>query len=414
LHQFRQDVFATSMTHYLAPEKEFFTTSRFPKEVTSDGLEIVPAFRFVYTPLAGYKKTRVYAAFDVFSNSIFRGFKSEYHVISEVTVDILAGQIPLTFFQFFLGEQPGIPSQEFLEENHIVDKSPVPIKSGIVEAQLDVVAMAADALNIPNIPANKILMWRDIRAKLGLPVLDEPIPEGIYLIVEGSFVRALFIQGNVQQLTFSISSDSLPHIQEIRLDLKSGSYLLRYKPKEKYFQSWNPAIPADAVFGEKIMVNGNILSVQQEGEAAFSGYANVLLLVSGRTMISSDLRTEAYHLNVGEIQLTSLTLATGLEQLWGMDAGIKDPALFVDSTKPIQVEATLICDGRFINNSDSLKLSGSLYCESIENNGHIEITHAQSRAFNTDTQSVPAYLRTADFKFVSQFLIEFIQEVYND
>lgn len=277
---------------------------------------------------------------------------------------------------------------------------------------MDVVAMVAEALNIP---VNEILMWRDIRAKLGLPLLDEPIPQGIYMIVEGNFVRALFIQGDVEQLTFSIATSSEPAIQEIRLLMAAQSYLLRYKPKEKYMESWDPGISREAVFGEKIIVNGNILSVLQQGDAAFSAYANILLLVSGRTVLSSGLRTQAYHLNVGEIQLTSLTLATGLEQLYGMEGGLKDPALLIDSTGEIEVEASIICNGTAINNSNQLKLTGSLYCQNLENNGNMEIIHAQSGALDGENAgSGPAYLRTWDYKFVSQFLIEFIQEVYND
>ncbi len=415
LHHFRNNVFAAQMQNYQAPESQFFNASRFPPQVTSDNLQIVPAFRYFDTLLSGYKKTRVYATFDVFSTSTFRGHQSHYQVKSEVTIDILSGQIPITFFPLFLATQPGIPSQDFLEENHIVDNSAAPIEPGNIEAQVDVVSMAAEALNIPTNPNNKILMWRDIRAKLGLPLLDEPIPQGIYLIVEGTFVRAVFIQGDVEQLTFTISSSSVPHIQEIRFVIKSQTYLLRYKPKEKYFVCWNPIIARDAVFGEKIMVNGAIQSVIQEGDAAFSGYANIMLLVSGRTIISSDLRTEAYHLNVGEIKLTSLTLATGLEQLWGMEAGLHDPALEVNSAEEIDVEASVICAGKFTNNSPQLNLSGSLYCETIENNGEIKITHAESRATSIDsTLNRPAYLRTVDYKFVTQFLIEFIEEVYND
>lgn len=127
LHRFREDIFATDMSKYQVPERDFFNSTCFPKEVTSDKLEIIPVFRSVTTPLVGYKRTRVYVVFDVFSNSTFRGLQSSYQVKSQVLVDILDGQIPLTFFPLFLGEKPGIPSQEYLEENDIVDHSVNPI-----------------------------------------------------------------------------------------------------------------------------------------------------------------------------------------------------------------------------------------------------------------------------------------------
>lgn len=410
LHEFREELFANSMQDYLVPEKEFFTTTHFPKRTTPTKIEITPSFRFISTPLSGYKVTRVYSNFDVLSRGRYRALPSVHQLKSEVFVDILSGQIPLSFIPFFLGEKPGIPASNFMEVNRIIDKSDVPSFPSQIAAQTDVVAMAADALNIP---PNKILMWRDIRAKIGLPIIDDPIPPGLYFIVESPFVRALFIQGNVEQLTFSISGSSLPYIQEIRLVINAQPYQLRYKPKEKYFSCWDNRIPSTAIFGEKIMVNGNILSMQQQGDAAFAAYANILLLVSGRTMITSDLRTQAYHLNVGEIQLTSLTLATGLEQLYGMEAGIQEPALVVDTVNKTNIEATVFCDGTFINNSQTLQLSGSLYCQRLENTGLIELQHIHSGA-QPLTPNAPVFLRTMDLKIVSQFLVNYIQEVYNE
>ncbi len=108
LHHFHQKVFGADIRDFVQPETEFFNMSYFPDTtgVNDNRIRISNSFTYRTFPKEGYDKIRVTDVIDVSSTEHNHGVKSE------VFVDMVCGQIPLTFFPFFLNsadDTPGIP-----------------------------------------------------------------------------------------------------------------------------------------------------------------------------------------------------------------------------------------------------------------------------------------------------------------
>ncbi|UCH92522.1 MAG: hypothetical protein JSV88_19810 [Candidatus Aminicenantes bacterium] len=397
LHHFREKIFAENIRDFNQPEEEYFNTTYFPDSTTVNNEHLIThSFDYFEVPKIGYKKTRVTVTIDV-SSTLYN-----YALNSEVFIDILSGRVPLTVFPFFMnigsGGQAPVDANTFLKEKNIINKSNKNVVVGDVEVDLDISHFLVDALKI----TGTNMSWREIREKFGFPLSDEPIPEGIHLLVEEGAVQSVFIQGNVDRMIFSTQDN----IQRIRLIKNSVPYELFYKPKETYFQCWDYSIDENILFMEKIIVNGSVWSIQQEGEAAFNQLSDITLLVFGKAVIRSNLETGFDQFSLKESKFSNLKLACGKEYLF--DQGNTEPGVVVDTMAnqdKTELRVSVIVDGKFTNNSSKLNLSGSLYCKDLENNGVMEINHVNSNTAENN------YFSTVDFKYIDQFLIHFIEEV---
>jgi len=402
LHYFREKIFNVRIQDFNQPETDYFNGTHFPDKVTTGTHLITPSFESIEFPKQDYTKTKVFTAMDVSSYLN----KNNYRLYAEVTVDILSGKIPLSVFPFFLNKNVDVPVETFLKENNIINKSRKNVIVGDVETELDVSRFLLDSLKI----SGTVLGWREIREKVGLELSDEPIAEGIYLILDEGIVATIFIQGDIERVIFSI--DSQDHMQKIRLIKETEPYEIQYKPGQDYFTCWNPLIETETMFAEKIIVNGSVWSIEQEGGAAFVASAGIVLFVSGKAVIHSNLETETGddHFNLREIKLTTLTLTCGKEKLFEQSSGVESE-IIVDTEGKTNLHTSMITSGKFTNKRAELKLSGSLYCKDLENNGTVEITHVNAAKTTGIDEN---YFRTVDFKYINQFLITVIEEVSHE
>lgn len=402
LHHLREKVFNENIRDFNQPEQDYFNTTYFPDIITDNKHQIIHSFDYFEIAKAYYTKTRIMVNIDASSTT------NSYCLNSEVFIDILSGKIPLTIFPFFMNrgtQNPNpVDTETFLRENNVINKSDKKVVIDDIEADVDMHEFLIDALKITGIN----LSWREIREKFGFPPSDEPIPPGIYFLVEDGALESIFIQGDIERMIFSAQDQ----LQKIRLIKNTVPYELYYKPKESYFECWDYSVTGDMVFKEKIIVNGSVWSIEQEDDGAFAELSDITLLVTNKAVIRSNLETAEPYLSLRQSKLSNLKLVCGKEHLEHLfDWGVTESGVVidkVDKTGSTNIQASVIVDGKFTNKDPGLKLTGSLYCKDLENTGTIEINHIDAEVPQEN------YFSTMDFKYINQFLIHFIEEVYYD
>jgi len=399
LHNFREKIFNERVQDFQSPDSDFFNSENFPDTTIKNDYFVSHHFKYIYIPQNNYTKTRITVGLDFSTAS---PETNNYCISSEVFIDIFQGQIPLTAIPFFMNNEISYPSgtagtTAFLKNNNIENKSKKNAVAEKIDVELGHAEFLLDALKI----GGEVIGWREIREKFGLPPSDLPISNGIHLITEDNNIESIFIQGNIERMVFSTSNQ----LQKIRFIQNAVPYELSYKPDEKYFKCWDASISLETLFKEKIIVNGTIWSLEQEGNGAFLPQSNLSLLVTGKTVISSSLETIPDQLDFNEKLFSNLTLTCGKEHLEQLASSESiDPGIIVENIEKLKLQISMITEGKFINKSEELKLSGSLYCEDFENHGLMEI---YPPPMVTDPGN---YYHTIDYKYVNQFLIHFLEE----
>lgn len=396
LHSFREKVLSQDLRPFVNPVVDYFNKDYFPDTTVGVGggsvgsgsnMIIKNSFTNLAFPKEFYTKTRIIDRINVSSS------KNNYSINAEVFIDMVSGQIPLTFFPFFLdkpGEVPG--NVETLEGG-----SPVTALNG-VEVEFNVSEFLVNCLEVKG----TALTWAAMREKFGFEVSDDPIPEGIHLLVEDNQVKCIFIQGDVERLVFSTADN----IQKILVSIGGVAHEYHYKPKENYFINLDNLTLEPWLFKERLVVNGNIWNLEQVGDAAFAEAAHITLFASGTVVIRSDLVTKTKNLDLQKIMSTSLTLVCASGTLFDredLEPGIK--IVPKDGEDDICIEASMLTDGKLTNESPKLELSGSIYCKDLENQGIIEVRHVDSGS------DWGTFFRSMDFKYIYHFHINFIEEI---
>jgi hypothetical protein len=410
LHHFRERIFRERIQDFNQPEIEFFNDTYFPDQSTHNRNVIAISFSFVEFLKTGYKKTRVTADFHAHAQVNASSYPPPhpYHLKAEATIDILSGKIPLTFFPLLVKKNIEIPTETFLKENQIINKSRKNLVVDNIETELNFSGFLLDALKI----TGTVMNWRAIREQLGLESSDDPISEGPYLVIENGVVESVVIQGDVEQMVFFTDSQNL--LQKIRIIQNSIPYEIHYRPGENYFTCWNHLIEEDVCFRERILVNGDVCSIVQEGDAAFLENSDIQLFVSGKIIIRSKLerKIDVQHLDFKNMKRTNLTATAGKGQLFNGGSAQSEIIVDTGTTGKTELQVSMITSGKFTNKNPGaeLDLSGSLYCTDLENHGIIEINHLQSSLAKNGSN----YFSTVDFKIIDQFLLYFIEEVSDE
>ncbi len=388
LHHFREKILKKNLRDFHQPEIDYFNNEYFPNIKSSNDNNIIINNSFTHRTIQKeyYKKIRVTDTIDLSSE------KNNYGIKSGVFIDILSGEIPLTFFPFFLDKTIDVPGDTFMKQNNVINRS----SKNMVVDDMEIECNSSEYLSGTLDIKGKALSWAAMREKFGFEVSDEPIPEGIHLLKEDDVLKCIFIQGDVEQLIFSTEES----IQNILVVKKGFPYGYHYKPGENYFVYWNNE-NEELLFKEKIVVNGNILSLEQEGSAAFTEEANITLFCSGNVTIRSSLETQ--NLNLKETKSTNFTMVCSGEKLFNSEE--LKPGITVDTEDDTVIQASIITDGKLTNKSPKLEVQGSIFCKDLQNEGVIEVTHLNS---GTDCGN---YFRTLDFKYINRFYVHAIEEV---
>ncbi len=387
LHNFREKIFQENLQNFQNPEIDYFNNTNFPDSKYNNIL-IKNSFNYISIPKEYYEKIRVT------NNLVASSGKNNYCLSSNTIIKLLSGEIPLILMPFFINKEVDIPKDVFMQKNNIISKNGENLIVNNIETEFNVSGFLLDSMKI----SGDVLSWRNIREKFGFEVSDEPIKDGIYILLEDDIVESIFIQGDVERVIFSIQDN----IQIIRIIKGGNSYEMRYIPNDTYFICWDNTIDNQSVFKEKIIINGNILSVEQEDKTAFVEDSNIKLFSSGTIRIRTSLETKNF--DSKKIKLTNLTLISSFNVLFN-PANSKSN-IIVDAQDETKIQASIIVSGKFTNRNQDLKLSGSLFAKDLENKGCIEIEQSNSK-FDSGN-----YFRTKDFKYLKEFLIDSIEEIY--
>jgi hypothetical protein len=393
LHALREKIFSQDLRAFPDPAADYFNKDYFPDTTvgagagSGDNIVIKNSFTNLVFPREFYTKTRIIDRINVSSN------KNNYSINAEVFIDMASGQIPLTFFPFF----PGAPGEIPGNVENLDGGSPVMALNG-VEVEFNVSDFLLNCLEVQG----TALTWAAMREKFGFEVSDAPIPEGIHLLVGDSQVKCIFIQGDVERLVFS----TMDNIQKILVSKGGVAHEYHYKPGENYFIDRDNLTEEPWLFKERLVVNGNIWSLEQEGDAAFAEAAHITLFASGTVVIRSDLVTTTKNLNLQKIMSTSLTLVCASGTLF--DREDLKPGVRVEPPEgknETSIEASILTDGKLTNDSPKLEISGSIYSKELENQGIIQYRHVGAGS------DWGAFFRTLDFKYIFHFHINAVEEI---
>ena len=244
----------------------------------------------------------------------------------DASLAILAGRVPLAYFPFliaggltpeerqstvqdpnitFLNQQTGGVFQLF----SFAGPSVIPREAS---------PLAKRALKIEILTPEK-LTRAELRSALGLEMVDEPVPENVYLIQNDTGLGGVYVQGDLDELILAVDSND----QVVSFRKGSDLWLLRFSPAagRTEFSAPSGTQTFDRVPLGIILVNGSVRSlgggiINAEGAAEMKKDKEIPCLLRGVSLsiVSSD-----------EVTLSSHLIQEGAEWLEGIPY-LKDPA----------------------------------------------------------------------------------------
>jgi len=277
---------------------------------------------------------------------------------------IVAGRIPLAWFPFLTG--PATPEEEkdkvsFLPEPRNLIAA-APLAAGTNPVPPDATPLFEKALKI------KLLRPEDLtraalRRALGLEVVDEPVPEGVYLIRDDLGLGGVYVEGDLDELIPAIDGDE----QVIAFRSRAGEWLLRFDPSAGRTTFTTPAgrESFDLVPRGILLVNGRVLSlgggivdaegrvemVMDEAVPSIRRGVSLTIVSTDRVTISSHLVLQGVRSQDGVPILDDsptqlLIYAAGRDPIQGTP---RDGAIIIDADAPpdLRLEADLAASGEF-------------------------------------------------------------------
>jgi hypothetical protein len=184
----------------------------------------------------------------------------------EIELKILAGRIPLAYFPILLAGPEGRSVLDELirrkqvevlpGERRFVIPGPASTDEPLISA--DATAFLEKALQIKILSPDR-LSRAELRRALGLEMVNEPVPDGVYLIANDAGLGGVFVQGDVAEMSLAAEAGW----QFAQFKLEEGTWLLKFNPSlfKTVFQEPTGLRLFDRTPLPIIMVNGKILSL---------------------------------------------------------------------------------------------------------------------------------------------------------
>ncbi len=213
-------------------------------------------------------------------------------------------------------------------------------------------------------------------------------------------MQAVFIQGSVDHIRFFIANGQ----QGVEIIQQGEVYRMVYEPGRNFCQCWDERVEKFYEFQQRIVVNGNVTSLSQQGEAAFLPQTNLKLLVAGKVVIRSSLISA--HEDPSRSPLTNLTLICAFGDIFSQPGKVAE--VVVDAGPEATIDVSLVIQGKFENRSKKLNIRGSLFSRDIENHGAVYLSH------RSPSSDIGSFFFLEDCCFIFRFFVESIEEGYNE
>lgn len=380
LHEYRRRLLSVDIAAMTHPATDFFRAGDFP-DVVREGCLVhheLTLSRRTWTDR--FRRTRV--------RCVIRAAipASSFSESAEAACDLLEGEIPVERIAIALPNGAGAETSgdEFLRRNGIVNRSG---EKAVVEDishgdNLDQWLRSTLRLEMETID------WRALRDRLGMDVLDMPIPDGIYVIADGSDVSCIFVQGNLDRLQLD-AGDGRQHVTLVRNGITTTA---TYTPGGADFSAPGTELTGPLIFAEKILINGTVLRLESGSGAAFASGTRLLLAVAGSVFITSNLQER----DGGKSQ-PHLTLLTRARKFFSMQTTSSD--VTIADTNGVTLQVGIIAAGKLSQQNKQANISGIVHAAAVENRGKLEIGGMSGGVAMDD------YLTSAPYRYLDNYSI---------
>ena len=175
-------------------------------------------------------------------------------------IEIFAGNIPLFLFPVLLEKRVSleildnleiiVPNKKFnFREIYLPEKELIPSEAN---------EQIFKALNIKYFYPYK-LSYLELRKAIGLELIDEPIPPGVYLIKDNMGLGGIYVEGDLEEMVLAIEGN----FQVIGFFMKEKSWVLKFSPEmsETIFKTPSETQIFDLIPKGIVIVNGKIKSL---------------------------------------------------------------------------------------------------------------------------------------------------------
>ncbi len=378
LHEYRLQLARVDIAALADPVRDLFTAAVFPERLTDD-CRLQHDFAFaVHRVEKDFRRTRVHCTLQ----AAIPG--TAFGEAGEMSCDLLEGAIPLEELPLRVAAAGPGEIEEYLRRNGVVNRS----GERAVGSEVGVVdngdAWLGQAMQLDGTAVD----WPALRRRLGMEPLDQPVPHGIYVIVDGREVSCVFVQGDVDRLTLKAGGD-----QQL-LQLEQGGTAMvdaAYTPGSAGFSAPGTELAgAGLTFRERILVNGSIRRLEGDPAGAFTAATRLLIAVAGSVTIATPLQEEN-----ATSETVHLTLLTRNREFFSQRPVEAD--VTVTGGDGTRLQASLLVAGTLRLPDGQTTVTGSLQAEAIVNPGVLEVDGAGGGAPGG------RFLVTTPYRFLDNF-----------
>jgi len=195
------------------------------------------------------------------------------------SLTITAGRIPLSLIPFLV-DQEAKPGNSYLKENHIevldvpsasAEAGPVFSGGGLIPNEIP--SQVRESLKL-DLFSPQDISRAQLRRALGLEIIDEPIPAGVYLIEDDMGLGGIYIEGDCDRLGLAVAGD----FQIFDFQIGQEEWRLTFSPVQETTEF---ASPQDTRFFERIplgviIVNGAVHSLEAGVIDADGGFLRII------------------------------------------------------------------------------------------------------------------------------------------
>lgn len=308
---------------------------------------------------------------------------------------VAAGRLPLTAFPFLI-DKPMTAGERtsFLAKNAIEvagepgNLAPAAAFGDGGTIPDDATGLLAAALKVKIFEPQSLTAAR-LRAALGLPASDEPVPEAVYLVRDDLGLGGVYVQGDVEEMVAAIDGD----FQVLLFKLEAGEWLVRFSPSAGRTEFIGPdgatetfnLVPLGLVVvrgavkrlgGGTVGADGRpVLETESEAPSLLSG-VQLTIVSSGKVAIASHLVRQGLRWQDGipyledkSSQLVIYATGTDFESGAETDGGI---LIGDDAPLDLRIDASLTAGGagfKVEGGDGTVRLAGGLQATDYETAG---------------------------------------------